>query len=66
MFMLDQFQNQFQNQFQTLRSLILSPQLSIQEQRRRLLEWLGAVFTDKEYHAALSSRLHGTCHWVLQ
>src|ERR1700716_3159512 len=34
--------------------------------RDQILNWLRPVFTDDNYEAALSARLDGTCHWVLQ
>jgi ankyrin repeat protein len=34
--------------------------------RDQILNWLRPVFTDENYEAALTARLDGTCHWVLQ
>lgn len=49
----------------SLQLLTTGVQKPIEEQRRDLLLWLGTVFPDNEYHAALSLKLHGTCSWIL-
>lgn len=40
--------------------------LSLEVRRKDLLTWIGAVLTEEDYERALSTRLDGTCKWILQ
>src|SRR5436190_5084339 len=35
-------------------------------ERKTLLKWLNAVYTDEDFEAAISARTNGTCEWLLQ
>src|SRR5256885_5221374 len=35
-------------------------------ERKTLLKWLSAVYTDEDFEAAISARTDGTCEWLLQ
>lgn len=54
------------HQFDRLQISLNNRFSSLEERRKDLLTWLGAVSTDEDYERALSARLDGTCDWVLQ
>lgn len=54
------------HRFGLLQQALDTHSLSLEGRRKDLLTWLGAVLTDEDYERALSTRLDGTCDWILQ